>query len=91
MGLKQSDQAALFVQEESGVSTLFIGQLPSLIINQLGKGAVKGTILIDSLLSIFPGQKQPTMEHRVLKERMVLQIKALVQSGIISPTKNSLV
>lgn len=89
MGLKQSDQAALFIQEESGLSTFFIGRLPGLIINQLCKEAIKGTALIDALLNAFPEQEQGAPEHRVLKERIILQIKALVRSGIIGPANSS--
>lgn len=84
MELKETDQAALFVAEASGLNTIYIGQLPKLVISPLIKGAVKGDKLIEIILDGFieNGQWTPAMD--VLKQRLILQIKSLIRNGIIS-------
>lgn len=84
MALKQSDHAALFISEESGLQTIYIGQLPALILSHLYKTVTSGRKLIDFILDDFLQQDGWTMEHEALKQRLLLQIRSLIRNGIIS-------
>lgn len=84
MELKQGDHAALFISEESGLQTIYIGQLPTLILSHLHKAMTSGRKLIDFILDDFLQQDSWTMEHEALKQRLLLQIRLLIRNGIIS-------
>ena len=84
MELKQSDCAALFISEESGLQTIYIGQLPALILSHLHKEVTSGRKLIDFIMDDFLQEDSWTMEHEALKQRLLLQIRSLIRNGIIS-------
>jgi hypothetical protein len=84
MELKQGNHAALFVSEELGLQTIYIGQLPALILSHLDKVRTSGRKLIDFILDDFLQQGSWTMEHEALKQRLLLQIRLLIRNGIIS-------
>jgi hypothetical protein len=84
MELKQGDEAALFISEESGLQTIYIGQLPTLILSHLHKAVTGGRKLIDFILDDFLQQDSWTTEHEALKQRLLLQIRSLIRNGIIS-------
>ncbi|SHG14739.1 lanthionine synthetase LanC family protein [Pedobacter caeni] len=84
MELKETDQAALFLAEESGMNTIYIGQLPKLVISPLGREAVKGNKLISVILNGFIENDQRTSALDALKQRLISQIRSLIRVGIIS-------
>lgn len=84
MELKHGDEAALFISEESGVQTIYIGQLPTLILSHLHKAVTGGRKLIDFILDDFLQQDSWTTEHEALKQRLLLQIRLLIRNGVIS-------
>lgn len=84
MELKQSDYAALFLSEESGLHTIYIGQLPTLILSHLHKALSSGRKLMDSILDDFLEQGGWTIEREALKQRLLLQIRSLIRNGILS-------
>lgn len=84
MELKQQDCAALFISEESGLQSIYIGQLPTLILSHLHKPMPPGRKLIDFILNDFLQQDYRTAEHEALKQRLILQIRSLIGNGIIS-------
>ncbi|RAJ31932.1 lanthionine synthetase LanC family protein [Pedobacter cryoconitis] len=88
MGLLQSYQAALFMSEESGVSTVYIGQLSMLILNYLYQQAMTGQELISLILADFLPNAQQLLETTVLRERILLQMRSLIISGMIGLNEN---
>ncbi|NQX37461.1 Lanthionine synthetase C-like protein [Pedobacter steynii] len=84
MELKESDQAVLFLAEESGLNTIYIGQLPKLVISPLGREAIKGNKLIRVILNGFIENDQRTSALDALKQRLISQIRSLIRVGIIS-------
>lgn len=84
MELKQQDCAALFISEESGLQTIYIGQLPTLIINHLKKEVTTGRKLIDFILGDFLKQGYNIVEYEALEQRIIRQIRLLIISGILS-------
>lgn len=82
-GLSQTYQAALFMSEEHGVNTIYIGQLSTLILSYLHQQAVTGQELISLILGDFSGNAQLMLETTVLRERILLQMRSLIISGMI--------
>lgn len=83
LGLLQTYQAALFMSEENGVNTVYIGQLSTLILNYLNQHAVTGQELISLILGDFSENTQLRLETTVLRERILLQMRSLIISGMI--------
>lgn len=88
MELKATDQAALFVLEENGLNIIYIGQLPAIVISHLGKMDIDGNQLIDLILNKFLKKVPSDMEYESLKQRVILQIRSLIRTGIISVNYN---
>jgi hypothetical protein len=83
MGLVQTYQAVLFISDQGGVNPVYIGQLSTLLISCLDKQVVTGKNLISLILDNFSGNEQLILETTVLRERIVLQIRSLIISGMI--------
>lgn len=83
LGLLQTYQAALFMSEENGVNTIYIGQLSTLILNYLNQQALSGQELISLILGDFSGNAQLRLETTVLREKILLQMRSLIISGMI--------
>lgn len=83
MGLLQTYQAALFMSEEHGVKTVYIGQLSTLMLSGLAAQALTGQELISLILGNFSGNAKLRLETTVLQERILLQMRSLIISGMI--------
>lgn len=83
LGLVQTHQAVLFISEQSGVNIVYLGQLSTLLMSCLDQQAVTGKELLRLTLDHFSGNEQLLLETTVLKERILLQIRSLMTSGII--------
>ncbi|MBB5638556.1 hypothetical protein HDE68_004488 [Pedobacter cryoconitis] len=83
MVLAKTHQAVLFIAEPNGVSPVYIGQLSALLISRLDQQSVTGKRLISLIIDSFLENEQLKLETTVLKERIILQIRSLVMSGII--------
>lgn len=83
MGLPETYQAALFMSDEHGVKAIYIGQLSSLILSGLAEQAVTGQELISLILENFSGNAKLKPETTVLRERILLQMRSLIISGMI--------
>jgi hypothetical protein len=83
MGLLQTYQAALFMSEEYGVKTVYIGQLSTLMLSGLAERALSGRELISLILKNFSGNAKLKLETTVLQERILLQMRSLIISGMI--------
>jgi len=88
MELKATDQAALFILEETGLNVIYIGQLPAIIISQMGKTDIDGNKLIDLILNKFLEKAPSDPDYELFKQRVTLQIRSLIRNGIISINYN---
>ncbi|KIO76744.1 hypothetical protein TH53_13345 [Pedobacter lusitanus] len=83
LALTQPYQAVLFVSEQHGVNTVYIGQLSALITGHLDQQPMTGDKLIRLILDMFSASESLIAETTVLRERIILQIRSLLISGII--------
>ncbi|MGY0038391.1 hypothetical protein [Pedobacter sp. NJ-S-72] len=83
MGLVQTHQAVLFISDQGGVKPVYIGQLSALLVSCIDRQVVAGKELVSLILDSFSGNEQLILETTVLRERIILQLRSLIISGMI--------